>query len=305
MLNTAESQSASIATWIDSDIRKLSMELGERNDGSSDRGRRLRAALDHVSTIFREAGRDPTEVGSTMIDGNGLLNVECTVPGTRNSEQHVVLGAHIDSARGAPGADDNASGVAMLLGLARVLGTRRFPRTVHLVAFVNEEPPHTRRPTMGSLDYARQLRRRGIDVTCMVSLESLGFDPAARPQDARWIGRRFGGLYFVSNLASRQWCDLAHRAFRHACGMSALRIAAPGFLPGIRSSDHWSFWKMGFPAIMVTDGGPLVYKHYHRPSDTAEKVDVAKLVRMVPGMMSMLARLAGVPVCGVMKPPSV
>ncbi|WP_394825607.1 M28 family peptidase [Pendulispora albinea] len=283
-----------IAAWIEADVRKLAVDLGERNDRSEDGRARLRGALEHVRATLRRAGSNHALTYYPVGEHEGIHNIEVTLRGAKEAHRHVVVGAHIDTARGAPGADDNASGVAVLLALARILTPgQSFERTVHLVVFVNEEPPHTRRRSMGSLDYVRRLRREGAAIAGMVSLESLGFDPETRPEDARWLGRRFGGLYFVSNLASRLWLDRAHAAFEAGCDLRARKIAAPGFLPGVRASDHWAFWKMGAPALMVTDGGPLVYRHDHRPSDTLEKVNLPKLAHMVPGIASMLARLAG------------
>ncbi|MFN7134712.1 MAG: M28 family peptidase, partial [Myxococcales bacterium] len=154
--------------------------------------------------------------------------------------------------------------------------------TVRLVAFSTEEPPFTRTRKMGSLLHARLCRKEKRRVVAMMSLETLG------RAGTRGLFGRPRALLVVGNLRSRalvRGLQLSHGRTR--------AVVAPGFLPGVKSSDHWSFWKQRYPAVMVTDGGPLRYRHYHRASDTPDRLDEAALARTEAAIFEMAERLCG------------
>ena len=273
------------------DVELLSGWLGERHDGSGEHHAHLRAAADHIYERLTAAGWSTRLQPFGGEEGRVVENVQAERLGARAPEEIVVVGAHYDTIRGGPGAEDNATGVAAILALAAELGGP-MDRTVRIVAFANEEHPHTRRRTMGSLVHARACRAAGERVVAMLSLECLGFHvshaaPKAR-RDALTLLQRIvpfwtTGAFVVSNLRSMRLADTVASSLCATGGLPIHRVTAPGFLPLAKSSDHWSFWKNGYPAIMITDGAPLRYRHYHRRTDTAEHLDPMALAALARG----------------------
>ena len=208
----------------------------------------------------------------------------------------LVVGAHYDSVRGAPGANDNASGTAAVIELARLLADLRgkTPRRIRLVLFVNEEPPYFQTDEMGSIQYARSLAARQERVVAMYSLETLGYYSGA-PGSQKYpfpfgliFPDRGDFVAFVGMLGSRALVRESIRSFRAHTAFPTIGGVAPESIPGIGWSDHWAFAEQGVPAIMLTDTAPFRYPHYHQPTDTPDKVDVESLARIVKGVERML-----------------
>ena len=241
-------------------VHHLGHVLGERNDRDDERYAKLGRARDYIVEQLSSGGGD-ARILTYRSKGVAYENIELRLSGTDPNAPEIIVGAHYDTARKAPGANDNGTGIACLLALSELL-QHAAPRcaAVRLVAFANEEPPHTRKPSMGSLVYARALSEQRVAVRGMISLETLS------PVRSRVF--KPVPLFVVGNLRSRRLCrDVAAR-LGHSAKFVSRSIVAPGALPGVRSSDHWSFWQLGMPAVMITAGGPLTYWHYHRPSDS-------------------------------------
>jgi Zn-dependent M28 family amino/carboxypeptidase len=204
----------------------------------------------------------------------------------------VVVGAHYDSVPGCPGADDNASGVAVLIELARTALPARF------VAFANEEMPYFETEEMGSQVWAREARRRGERISAMLSLEMLGYyrdAPGTQhyPPPLGWLySDRADFIGFVGDLGARRLVRRAIAAFRRHAEFPSEGVAAPAFIPGVTWSDHWSFRSQGYAAIMITDTAFNRYPHYHRPSDTPEKLDYLRMARVTLGLAALIKELA-------------
>lgn len=206
----------------------------------------------------------------------------------------IVVGAHYDTVPGSPGADDNASGVAVLIELSRRL--RDSP--VRFVAFANEEPPYFMGPEMGSWASAKRSRDAKQEVRAMFSLEMLGYY-RDQPGSQRYpfpLGffypDRADFIAFVGDLGARPLVRKSISLFRRHAQFPSEGVAAPAFIPGVTWSDHWSFRDQGFPAIMVTDTAFNRYPHYHLPSDTPEKLDYERMARVTLGLAAMLKELA-------------
>jgi Zn-dependent M28 family amino/carboxypeptidase len=279
-------------------VRKLAGEIGERNVF---RPQALHATADYLRAQWALQGY---QVVSQGYEAHGVLseNLEVTLPGVSRPSEIILVGAHYDSVRGSPGADDNASGVAGLLELSRALVQAKPARTLRFVAFVNEEPPFFYWGEMGSKVYARRARARGDDIRLMISLEMLGYyseEPDTQryppplgffyPDRANFIG-------FVSNFASRHQLKELVAAFRAHSDFPAESLATFEFIPGVNWSDHRSFWREGYPALMITDTAFYRYSHYHRPSDTPEKLDYPRMARVVTGLQAALATVSS-PAC--------
>lgn len=225
-----------------------------------------------------------------------VRNIEVVLPG--RTAEALIVGAHYDSVAGSPGANDNGSGVAAALELARVLRSASLRRTLRFVWFVNEEPPFFLGNDMGSRRYAQALKRDGVAVAGMFSLETIGYysdTPGSQrypPPLGLLYPDRGDFLGFVSNFASHRFLREAIGAFRQHAQFPSEGVAAPTLLPGVDWSDHASFWEAGYAALMVTDTAPYRYPHYHLASDTPEKVDYERLARVTTGLRGMLAELA-------------
>jgi hypothetical protein len=204
----------------------------------------------------------------------------------------IVVGAHYDTVPGSPGADDNASGVAVLIELAAM----KLP--VRFIAFANEEMPYFLGPEMGSWMWAKRAREGGDTVLAMFSLEMLGYYSDAPKSQVYpfplsfFYPDRADFIAFVGDLGARGLVHRSIKSFRRNAQFPSHGVAAPGFIPGVTWSDHWSFRRHGFPAIMVTDTAFYRYAHYHLPSDTPEKLDYERMARVTMGLAAMLKELA-------------
>lgn len=278
-------------------VAELAGRIGERNVVEH------AALLEAAAYVQRELEASGLRAARQVYDvaGRSCPNVEIEVKGSERPAEIVIAGAHYDSVLGCPGANDNATGVAALLVLARELLAARPARTLRLVAFVNEEPPYFQTAAMGSRVYARRCRERNEDVRAMVSLETIGcYSDAAGSQE---YPAPFSAFYpstgnfiaLVGNLASRDLVRRAVEVFRANAAFPSEGGALPEDLPGIGWSDHDSFWREGYPAIMVTDTAPFRYPHYHLATDTPEKVDYERCARVVAGVGHVLRDLAGIP----------
>jgi hypothetical protein len=224
--------------------------------------------------------------------GEEVRNLEVVIAPAAADAETLVVGAHYDSWFDAPGANDNGSGVAAVVELARLLADLRgrSQLRIRLVLFVNEEPPWFKTDQMGSLVYARALDRSGERVSGMMSLETLGFysDQAGSQDYPPPLGLLYPNkgdfVAFVGLTSSRAFVRKTVGAFRAQARFPSVGGTAPGFVAGIDWSDHWAFEQVGIPALMVTDTAPFRYPHYHSVADTPDRLDYDKLARIVSGL---------------------
>lgn len=229
-----------------------------------------------------------------------VRNLEVTIEPSapQRDASSIIVGAHYDSAGESPGANDNGSGVAAVIELARLLRGANLQRRLRFVLFVNEEPPYFQTPDMGSFRYARSLAERNEQVAAMISLETLGFysdQPGSQvyPQPfGAFFPDRGDFVAFVGMPGSRDLVHEAIRSFRRDTAFPSIGGGAPGAITGIDWSDHWSFAQHGFAAMMITDTAVFRYPHYHRPSDTPDKVDYERLARVTEGLDRVIRDLA-------------
>lgn len=229
-------------------------------------------------------------------------NLEVVVRGSQRSAGTLVVGAHYDSAFGTPGADDNASAVAVLLELVRALHCRRFRRDVRFVFYDCEEMPHFATGEMGSQRHAEMLRARGEKLLGMICLESIGYFPPeprrdiALPWIARLITRLTGtrNIVIVSDPGSIGFGLRFVWAFLRSGHFPCVPAAFPRrWLPEIELSDHRSYWDEGYPALMVTDTAFMRNPHYHQPTDRLHTLDLERMTSLCATLIGCVARLAG------------
>lgn len=283
-----------LRTELTADVKTLAGEIGERNGPHYSA---LTAAAEFIEGSFLRAGLSPRR-DSYDVQGKPCHNIEVEIRGA--STEIVLIGAHYDSVFGAPGANDNGSGVAGLLALARRFAGQPIERTLRFVAFVNEEPPYFQTPQMGSLVYAQRCRARGDRISAMISLETIGYFSDA-PRSQIYPAPGLGAFYpstgnfigFVGNVGSRDLVRRVIRSFREAGKIPSEGAAVPAFIPGVGWSDQWAFWQNGYPGIMVTDTAPFRYPHYHAASDMPDKLDYDRFALVVSGMQNVITDLAG------------
>ncbi|RPI46650.1 MAG: M28 family peptidase [Betaproteobacteria bacterium] len=277
-------------------VAALATQIGERNIWC--RGS-LTAAANYVEAEWRSQGYSVAPQACYAVHGETCRNLEVAIPGGARSSEILLVGAHYDTVCASPGANDNASGVAALLEIARMLKGAQPAQTLRLLAFVNEESPFFRSDQMGSAIYARAARARHDNITLMLSLEMLGcYDDAPGSQSYPPFLRPFypdrgNFIAFVSNLGGRQSLRRLAAAFRSQSQFPCETLAAPAIVPGLSWSDHRSFLQVGYKAVMVTDTAFYRYRHYHSPDDTEEKLNYRSMAQVVDGLARALAVMAG------------
>ncbi len=280
---------------LEEHVRILASEIGERNMWKPTK---MAATVDYIKSVWAGQKYDVLEQ-EYRIDGAPVQNLEIELMGSGQPGAIIVIGAHYDSVRGCPGANDNGSGIAALLELSRLARPKSYEKTVRFVAFANEEPPFFLSRKMGSRVYAARARERNENIRAMISLETIGYYSDVKgsqrypfpfsffyPDTANFIG-------FVGNLRSRNLVKQSLDSFRSHTRFPAHGVAAPGWMTGIGWSDQWSFWQEGYKAIMVTDTALFRYNYYHTSADTPDKLEYDQMTRVVDGLSRLIAELAG------------
>lgn len=230
----------------------------------------LEAGVEHIRGELEATGLPVHEV-LTEYEGYETPALYATLAGTECPDRVIVLGAHYDTVAGPPGADDNASGVAAMLELARALADTPLPATVVFAAFPFEELGP---PWLGSSAVADQFLDGGDEVIGMVSLEMIGYTDPGPDQ-------LFDGpADYIAYLGNLESAPLVHtfEAAALVWAASAPPVQAhsldPQAVPDIARSDHVAFWDRDTPAFMATDTANLRNPHYHEPSDTVDELDL-------------------------------
>ena len=271
---------------IQGTIDQLAGAIGERNDT---RPEALVAAQSWCSAEFQAAGLTVTAARVGDIASN--IFAERGDAGTRPV---VIVAAHLDTAIGAPGADDNASGVSAVLELARNVNLGGGAHHLRYVLFAHEEPPHFQTDTMGSRQYATQLAAQGAPIAAMYSLDSIGYysDDADSQKWPIGLGiimpRKGNFILFVTNPASSRLLQDSLRRFREASTVLSVGASVPGALPGVDWSDHAEFWRFEMPGVMVTDMPPHRNPNYHQGGDVPATIDAVRIAAVVDGMEAVL-----------------
>ena len=199
----------------------------------------------------------------------------------------LILGAHYDAFEGSPGADDNASGVAVLIETAMLLGREQPDREVEIVAYSLEEPPFFRTPFMGSAVHARSIATEKDAVTGVIVLEMVGCfrdDQGSQkypvPLLQLFYPNRGNYLTVVGSLTQGAWIKSVKREMAAVTDLPVRSIRGPGIIPGIDFSDHVNYWSLGIPAVMITDTAFYRNMAYHTESDTAERLDYDRMAKV-------------------------
>ncbi|HEY5994536.1 MAG TPA: M28 family peptidase [Gallionellaceae bacterium] len=268
-------------------VQKLAVAFYPRNIGNR---KNLGLAADYIEAQLRQTGA-AVSVQEYQAEGQKYRNIIARFGPERGPL--LVIGAHYDSFEETPGADDNASGVAGLLELARLLASNPQQRPIELVAYTLEEPPFFRTADMGSARHAQMLRRQGRAVELMISLEMIGYfsdRPGTQDYPVPGLGlfypERGNFVALVGNFSDFGKMRRLKALMLGAAQMPVFSINAPSMLPGIDFSDHMNYWAEGYPAIMVTDTAFARNREYHEQGDTWDRLDYARMARVVQGIYS-------------------
>jgi len=274
-------------------VTALADEIGQRNVFVPDK---LNAAADYIRGFWEKIGY---EVGAQtyMVEKIPCHNLAVEIPGKSKRDEIVLVGAHYDTVSWSPGANDNGSAVAALLELSRLFSKKSTGRTLRFVAFANEEPPFFKTGSMGSLVYAKECRKKGENIVAMVCLETIGYYRDGHKTQkypfplSFFYPDRGNFVAVVGNLRSKALVRSFARHFMEESDFPVECAAPFGFIMGIDWSDHWSFWRCGYPAIMITDTALFRYPYYHSSEDTSEKIDYNSLARVTYGVYRALTRM--------------
>lgn len=274
--------------------------VGERHPETSPRA--LQKAAHYLATQFSKAG---WATGGQLVSAWG--KVYRNVVAIKDPDWHgqgeellpLLIGAHYDTVSGSPGADDNASGLVVLLEVASRLSAQPLARPVWLVAFCLEEQDR-----LGSQAFASRLKAEGRELAGAIILECVGFARSEAgtqqiPPDVPIAVPTQGDfLAIVGNEASRSLVlKLEQEAQRHAAQLKPLSLVVPGrgeAMPHTRRSDHASFWDAGYPAVLLTDTANFRNPHYHRETDTVDTLDLEFLSNVAATVTATAIQIAGV-----------
>ncbi len=276
-------------------VLKLSENIGSRGYNQKDA---LNKSIEYISSEFKSYGYELYSQTYT-VDGIEYQNVWVERKGTGSPDRIVVVGAHYDTVTGTPGADDNASGIAGLLELARLLADEPMDKSVHFVAFTLEEPPFFRSRFMGSYVYAKGLKHKRAEVEGMICLESIGYfleEPGSQQFPLpffRFFYPDTGNfITFVGDIHSKGFLERAKDSFKKGTDLPVESLSSLSIVPGVDLSDHRSFWKFGYKALMVTDTAFYRNPNYHGPGDTADTLDYSRMAEVVMGLRVTILELA-------------
>jgi Zn-dependent M28 family amino/carboxypeptidase len=269
-------------------VKQLTVEIGSR---SIYEAAKLEAAKKYIVYCLKAFGYVPT-LQTYTYNKKQYSNVIASIKGAKLPDESVVIGAHYDTVYGTPGADDNASAVAVLLEIARALKGSSPDRTLKLVFFVSEEAPVFRSEHMGSYVYAKEARANNENIKSMISLEMLGY--YTNEKDGQTFPFPMMSLIYpstpnfiavVGNLSSRNLVRKVKNSLRAGSLMPVETLTAFSFVPGVDLSDHRSFWKMGYPAVMITDTAFYRNPNYHTETDTIDTLDFDRMSAVLKGLI--------------------
>lgn len=293
-----ENQLAGIsATDIESNLRvhvqKLANDIGERHFEAPNS---LEQTIQYIESKFVDYGYTPQKHPVAA----DYFNIVAEKKGNLEPDKIIVIGAHFDTVWLSPGADDNASGIAVLLELAHIMAKYDTDNTIRFVAFTNEEQPFANTELMGSRVEAVNSARKQENIDVMFSLEMLGFyssEPGSQhyPSPLNWFYPDTADfIAMISNISSAQSLLSALHEYRKQATfpMQGL-IMSEKLVPDIRRSDHAQYWDVGYPAIMITDTAFYRNPYYHTVGDLPRMLDYRSMANVTLGLAGMTLGFAG------------
>jgi len=275
-------------------VNALAVDIGPRTPLNGDS---LVRAAKYIRSVFEAAGLAVREQDYQYYDQR-VTNVLATHPTATGASAYYIVGAHYDTVPGTPGADDNASAVAVMLELAQRLSHERLKAPVLFAAFTLEEPPAHLTGHRGSRIFVRSCRTSGARVLGAIILEMVGFTAPRQhyPYLSRWPVYPAEGNFIgiIANWRSWRVGRAVLKGFRKNTALPVESLFLPfngRLLPETRLSDHASFWDAGLPALMITDTAYFRNPNYHLPSDTIDTLDLTFMAELVKSLELALLEL--------------
>ena len=274
-------------------VTHLSDKIGNRNYVNY---QNLQEAAQYIIGTFEGLGYE-IEIMEYAIDKIIYQNIIARSPKKPKNQESIIVCAHYDTCFN-PGADDNASSVAAMLELARLLRNEKLKTPIEFIAFVNEEPPFFMTKDMGSFVYADRMKKQQKKIKAVINLEMVGYysDEKHSKRYLPFMGffypNRGNFIALVGNFKSRHIMSNVKKAFKENSEFPIESVIAPSRMPAINWGDHWSFWMHQYPAIMVTDTAFLRNPNYHQPTDLPETLDYEKMTAVVFGLESAIIALS-------------
>jgi Zn-dependent M28 family amino/carboxypeptidase len=274
-------------------VEKLAAITPARNEKNLDS---LNKAADYIASVWADQGFKVEEQAYVVL-GKTYKNLIVSL-GPKDSKERMVIGAHYDVCEDQPGADDNASGVAGLLELTRILKAKEsaIRERIDFVAYTLEEPPTFGLETMGSFKHAQKMKEEGVKIKLMMSLEMIGYF-SDEPNSQKYplpglqlIYPTVGNFIAVVGNLSNFRVVRQVKSLMIGGNTEVYSINAPRSLQGIDYSDHRSYWAFGYPAVMITDTSFFRYEHYHRKTDTPDRLNYRRMVDVVSGLANVALR---------------
>ncbi|MDO9528003.1 MAG: M20/M25/M40 family metallo-hydrolase [Syntrophales bacterium] len=279
-------------------VKYLSVRIGSRSVHDYEK---LEATKHYIVSYLEDLGYTPI-LQDCKYNGKIYNNIIVSIKGVKHPDETIVFGAHYDTVYGTPGADDNASSVAVLLEICRALKDFSPGRTLKLIFFTLEEPPLFRSKLMGSYVYASEAKRKGENICAMVCLEMVGY--YSDKKGGQTFPLPFMSLVYpstpnfiavVGNLTSINLVKRIKNSINKSSEIPVETLSTVGFVPGVDFSDHRSFWKMGYPAVMITDTAFYRNPNYHSVKDTIDTLNFNKMSSLLVGLVQVAKDLSGSP----------
>jgi Peptidase family M28 len=283
-----------------SDTMRIKTDLMTITQTEKPRNYRNKAVLDtvaaYIQTEFLKETPSVLEQKFKAKNGVEYKNIIASF-GPKDAER-IIIGAHYDVCGDQEGADDNASGMAGLLELARLLKNQPLKYRFDLVAYTLEEPPFFRTESMGSYVHAQYLNDNKIAVKGMVCLEMIGFYDNTEGSQTypvgflKWFyGSKGNFITVVEKMQSGGFAKTFRKNMLTEQTLRTKKFKAPASLPGIDFSDHKNYWHFGYSAVMITNTAFYRNKNYHEKGDTMEKLNIGNIGLVVDGVFRALMKI--------------
>ena len=280
---------------IQKHINKLAVEIGPRPVANE---QSIKKTEKYITNCFENIGFEVKQQ-RYKYDNYDIANVIAGSQKNLLSSKYYIIGAHYDSVPETYGADDNASGIAVLLELARYTIQEKISLPIRFVAFTAEEPPTFSTRHQGSKVFVKSIKEKKDEILGAIILEMVGYtsNEQAYPMVLKWMGYPSKGNFIgiVGNRKSKKFGQSIFQSFKKNAQLPVETLFVPfngRILPDTRLSDHSSFWDAGLPAVMITDTAFFRNPNYHSPQDTFDTLDYFFMAELVKSLLVTLKKLS-------------
>ncbi|RMF60568.1 MAG: M28 family peptidase [Calditrichaeota bacterium] len=286
-------QQANLEKELRYHVNMIAEQIGERHIHAY---QNLMSAADYITYELENYGYSVDRFPFT-VHGKTLYNLVAEIPGKKYRDEILIIGTNYDSYPGSRGANENGSGVAAVLSMAKYFSEAQISRTLRFVFFPNSYPPFSQSPEMGSMKYARLCASEKENIVGMLHIASLGYysneeNSQDFPIPLKWLyPRKANFVMFSGNTSSIDLVKETVKYFRENARFPSEGITFPDTASGIGIADQWAFWQHGYPALMITDTSPYRYPYHHSPDDTPNHINFEAMSRVVSGLEQVVGEM--------------